>query len=163
MRGFIYLLAAGVLLAAPAAAQDSVTEPARAAELRRAIEERFTARVKEDLGLTDPQAEKLSRVAREYFRKRRELEAEERRLRAGLAAELRPGVAGNRETVGRLTQQFLDLKVRYAQSYQEEARDLGAFLDPIQRAQYFILRERLLERVREVQEQRGAPLRRRQP
>lgn len=169
MRGMLRSLMTvllGVALTAPLSAQDPGPEPARAAELRRQIEERFTARVKEDLALTDGQAEKLRGVARDYFGRRRDLEAEERRLRAALASELRPGVAGNRDNIARLTEQFLDLKVRYAQSYKDEARELGGFLDPVQRAQYFILRERLLERVREIQEQRqdNRPLqRRRQP
>ena len=65
---------------------------------------------------------------------------------------MRPGVAANKDNVARYTDQLLDLKVRYAQSYKEEVRDLGAFLDPVQRAQFLLLRERLLDKVREAQE-----------
>lgn len=162
MRGFTWLAAVVTLAAAPLAAQDPAPGP-RAAELRQAIEERFAARVKEDLGLTDPQSDRLLGVTRKYFGVRRNLEADERRLRAGLAAELRPGIAGNPGTINRLTEQLLDLKVRYAESYREESRELGAFLTPVQRAQYLVLRERLLERLREAQEGRedAGPLRRR--
>lgn len=159
LRWFPILL---VVAAGPLAAQDP--EPGgRAAELRQAIEERFTARVQEELGLTDPQADRLAGVARDYFRKRRDLDAEERRLRTALAGELRPGVAANPEAVNRLTEQLLDLKVRYAESYRAESRELGSFLTPVQRAQYFLLRERLLERLQEAQEarQQQGPLRRR--
>ena len=63
----------------------------------------------------------------------------------------------------RLTDELLDVKIRYAESYREESRDLAGFLDPVQRAQYFILRERLLDRAREVQEDSPRPLLRRRP
>jgi hypothetical protein len=42
--------------------------------------------------------------------------------------------------------------VRYVETYRAEVRDLSSFLDPVQRAQFLILRERLLDRVREAQE-----------
>jgi hypothetical protein len=67
---------------------------------------------------------------------------------------LRPGVAANKERVGRLTDQLLELKVRYAQSYRDEVKDLSGFLDPVQVAQFLVLRERLFDRIREAQENR---------
>ncbi len=155
------------LVVVPLAAQDPVAgDPgARAGELRRLIEERFTARVREELGLTDQQASRMTEVVGAYFVKRRVMEQEERRLRQGLAAELRPGVAADKDNVGRLTDQLLDLKLRYVQSYKDEVRELAAFLDPIQRAQFLIMRERLLDRIQQAQEARadtaGPPFRRR--
>jgi hypothetical protein len=90
------------------------------------------------------------------------MEAEERKLRQALAAELRPGVAANKDNVARLTDQLLDNKVRYVESYRAEVRELSTFLDPVQRAQFLILRERLLDRVRDAQAAReDRPLRRR--
>lgn len=145
-----------VLASAPVVAQDpSGDPPARAGELRRMIEQRFTARVREDLGLTDEQASRMSEVVGSYFGKRRAMEMEERRLRQALAAELRPGVAANKDNVARFTDQLLDLKVRYVQSYKDEVRELAQFLDPVQRAQFLILRERLLDRIQQAQEARG--------
>lgn len=167
MRTTAWLIFLTVLIAAPARAQDAVdAQPGRAGELRRLIEERFTARVQEELGLTDQQSSRLREVVWQYFAKRRALEAEERQLRQGLAAELRPGVAANSDNVARLTDQLLDVKLRYVQSYKDELRDQASFLNPVQRAQYLILRERLLDRIKEAQEQRaadttGTPLRRR--
>lgn len=138
--------------AAPLAAQDSADDVGRAGQLRRQIEERFTARVQEELGLSEQQALKLRETVGIYFVKRRTLEAEERRLRQALAAELRPGVAANKENVARFTDQLLDNKVRYVETYRAEVKDLAGFLDPVQRAQFLILRERLLDRVRDAQE-----------
>lgn len=160
MRYLLGLLACCLLGASPVPAQEP-DDPARAGDLRRRIEERFTARVQEDLGLSDQQAEKLRRTAGNYFDQRRRLEAEERRIRAALAGELRPGVAANPQTVSRLTDDLLDVKVRYAESYRSESKELAGFLDPVQRAQYFILRERLLDRVREAVEDAPRPVQRR--
>ncbi len=163
MRYLLGLLACCLLGVTPALAQDT-EDPARVGELRRRIEERFTARVQEDLGLSDQQAEKLRRTAGSYFDQRRRLEADERRIRAALAGELRPGIAANPQSVARLTDDLLDVKVRYAESYRAESKELAGFLDPVQRAQYFILRERLLDRVRDAVEESPRPVqRRRQP
>jgi len=160
MRYFLSLLACCLLGAVPAVAQ-VVEDSERTGILRQRIEERFTARVQEDLGLSDQQAEKLRRVASGYFDQRRRLEADERRIRTALAGELRPGVAAKPANVSRLTDELLDVKVRYVESYRAESRELGSFLDPVQRAQYFMLRERLLDRVRDAQDESPRPAARR--
>lgn len=157
MRKILTLVAGLMLLAGPLSAQDAGGgDPAgRALELRRMIEERFTARVQEELGLTDEQSRRMTEVVGNYFVKRRVMEQEERQLRQRLAGELRPGVAANKDNVGRLTDQLLELKVRYVQSYREEVKDLSGFLDPVQRAQFLIMRERLLDRIQQAQEARA--------
>lgn len=163
MRNSLLVLGCLFAGAVPVFAQDA-DPAARALELRRQIEDRFTARVQEELRLTDAQAARMRDVVGGYFVKRRTLEAEERRGRQSLAGELRPGVAANKDSVARFTDQLLDVKVRYAQSYKDEVRDLSTFLDPIQVAQFLILRERLLDRIRDAQEARGGqggPLRQR--
>lgn len=132
--------------------------------LRQRIADRFAARVQEELGLSDQQASRMRDVVGGYFVKRRNMEAEERRVRQALAGELRPGVAANKENVARLTNQLLDGKIRYTQSFKDEVRDLSAFLDPVQVAQFLVLRERLLDRIRAAQEgedPQGQGLRRR--
>lgn len=150
------LLLGVLLFAAPITVQ--AQDGQRAGQLRQQIEERFTARVQEELGLSDKQTDRLREVARRYFDQRRNMEAEERRLRQALAGELRPGVAANNGRVEQLTDQILENKVRYVESYQDEMKELRAFLTPVQCAQFLSLRERLLDRVKEVQE--NAPRRR---
>lgn len=149
---FRLMLAMGALLvvapvAVEAQEQDTAAAPRSA---RQQVEERFAQRVKEELGLTDDETQKLRTVARGWFDKRRALEAEERALRQALAGQLRPGIAANSDSVTKLTQRLLDLKVTYAETYRQENRELG-FLTPVQRAQYYSLRERLLQIVRESQ------------
>ncbi len=156
-----WMLGLALLIAAPLGAQ-GLDNPARAGELRRLVEERFAARVREELALTDAQAARLRETTGTYFRRRRDLEAEERRLREALAGQLRPGVAADQDSVARLTEALMALKLRYVETYRDELRDLAGFLDPVQRAQFFVLRERLLERVRDLQArgQAGEPPRR---
>ena len=140
----------------PALAQDSAVAPTvNAAELRQRIEDRFAERVKLELGLNDEQTAKLRQVAGDWFAKRRAMEAEERDLRDALAGQLRPGVAANTDSVSRVVTRLLDLKVRYAESYREENKDLG-FLTPLQRAQYYSLRERLLDALKQARQMRQA-------
>lgn len=165
MRRLTTLLLAGALALGTAPLSAQAAGP-RALELRRLIEERFTARVREELGLTDEQAGRMTEVVGTYFGKRRGMEVEERRLRAALAGELRPGVAADKDRVGQLTDQLLDLKVRYVETYRDEVHELAGFLDPVQRAQFLILRERLLDRIQQVQDaaqdsSAGPPFRRR--
>jgi hypothetical protein len=156
----------GLAAVHPLAAQDSGVDRPRANLLRQRIEERFAARVQEELGLTDDQTTKLRSTARQFAGRRRELEAQERELRSNLAAQLRPGVAADQDRVADLTAKLVDLKVAYAQSFRDEMREHSKYLSPVQRAQLYVMRERLLQRVQEVREQRdgGAGLRgRRRP
>jgi LTXXQ motif family protein len=152
MRNF-WLVTVVFGLVSPLAAQELADDP-RASDLRRQIEERFTARVKEELALTDQQTTRMKSTVRDWFLKRRDMEEENRRLREAMAGQLRPGVAANKDSVAKLTDAMLELKVRYAQSFKDEIKEMSGYLDPVQRAQFMVLRERLIERVREVREQR---------
>ncbi len=55
----IWWVPLALALAAPLAAQELGADPARANELRRQIEDRFTARVQEELALTDQQTTRM--------------------------------------------------------------------------------------------------------
>ena len=142
--------------ARPVMAQDSMPPQGMdAAELRQRIEERFTERVKLELGLNEEQTAKLKQVAGDWFAKRRAMEGEERDLRQALGGQLRPGVAANSDSVSRLVARLLDLKIKYAETYRDENKELG-FLTPVQRAQYYSLRERLLDMLKQARQMRRA-------
>ncbi len=146
-------LAALLLFALPAAGQDPLEE-GRSAQLRQLIEERFASRVQEELGLTDAETERMRATSGDYFRKRRDLEAQERRLKGALAGQLRPGVAANQDSVAKLLDQLLNLRVAYVQSFREEMNEMSAYLSPVQRAQFFILRDRLMQRIEQIRDER---------
>ena len=158
MRRLLILLGLCTFVPASGAAQEPATpDSARAEQLRQEIESRFAARVREQLGLTDDQSRRMERTVRDYFRKRRALEVEEQGLRRDAAAELRPGVAADTDRLSRVLDQLIDVRIRYAQSYRDESRELATYLTPVQRGQYFMMRERLFDQVREFQRQRGGP------
>jgi len=109
MRRLSLVLAALLCSAGPLVGQEDAGDPGA---LRQRIADRFAAKVQEDLGLSDQQASRMRDVVGGYFVKRRNMEAEERRVRQALAGELRPGVAANKTNVARLTEQLLDGKIR---------------------------------------------------
>ncbi|NNG15396.1 MAG: hypothetical protein HKM89_02865 [Gemmatimonadales bacterium] len=141
----------------PAAAQQGAGQGRQRAQMLQALERRFWSRVVEDLGLTNDQAARLRETSREFSRQRRELERTERELKQALARQLRPGIAADQDSVGRLTDALLQLKVDYAGTFRDEHREVGSYLNPVQQAQLLIVRERLMQRIRAIQQQRDVP------
>ena len=88
--------------------------------------------------------------------KRRNLDREERQQRNQLAAAMRPGVAANDQTVTRLVDAVLTIRSAMVQTYRDEMAELGTVLSPVQRAQYLLLRDRLMQRVQELRQERQA-------
>lgn len=144
-------LAAG---AGPAVAQEPAVDPVRAERARRMVEERFALQVKEQLGLTDDQAGRLRGAMAGIADKRRTMERQERALRQALNRQLRPGVAADADSVGRLVDVLTELRVAYAETFREEMREVAAILTPVQRGQYLLLRDRLIQRVQEIRQSR---------
>ncbi len=135
-------------------AQDDGDDSPQAAEMRRQIETRFGAQVQQVLGLTDQQAAQLRATLGVYGPKRRAMERQERAIKLGLQGQLRPGVAANADSVARLTDQLLTLKVSYAQTFVDEDREMAKYLSAVQRAQFQVMRERLMARIEEIRRQR---------
>ena len=126
----------------------------RAERLRQELEARFAQQVKTELGLSDEQAVKVRDIMEDFARRRRHLEAEERRLRQALHAQLRPGIAANPDSVSRLVDRTTEVRVAYVQLLQEEMKQLTPILTPVQRGQLLLLRDRILQRIQELREQR---------
>ena len=159
----IGVLVAVLLGPAPAlVAQDTLNDPVRTERLRQLIEERFGERLKEELGLTPDQATRLRVTLAGLAARRRGMEQEERGMRLALAAQLRPGIAANADSVARLVDALTNHRVAYAQTFKDEMHDLTAILNPVQRGQYLLLRDRLMQRAAELQQgraERAPPLR----
>jgi hypothetical protein len=153
-----YFLVATMLLvsgtALRAEAQDTLNDPVRAERLRQQIEERFGERLKEELGLTTDQATRLRVALAGLAVRRRSMEREERLMRQALAAQLRPGIAANPDSVGRLVDALTTHRISYAQTFKDEMRELTAILSPVQRGQYLMLRDRLMQRIIDAQQER---------
>lgn len=151
--GVMIALAAGA--PAMALAQDTLdVDSPRAEQLRGLIEERFAQRLTIELGLNDDQAARTRVILSTWGAKRRELERDERRYRQQLNGAMRPGVAANDQAVTRLVDAILNGRVAYVQTFKDEQVDLAGVLSPAQRAQYVLLRDRLMQRVQEIRNQR---------
>lgn len=150
-RSTIGILALWIgLAAAPVRAQEPAPVRPRAEELRRRVRERLAERVREQLDLTDDQMRQLRGTVGKFGIRRRDMEGRQRILREALAGQLRPGVGASRDSVARLTDELMQLRVRYAESFRDEQAELSRYLDPVQRARILVLRERLLERGKEL-------------
>ena len=146
------------------AAQDTAVAGPMAERLRQQIEDRFGERLSQELGLTGDQSVKVRGILASWAVKRRNLEREERQLRNQLSAAMRPGVAANDQAVTRLVDGVLAGRGAMVQTFRDEMAELGTVLSPVQRAQYLLLRDRLLQRVQELRQERqanGPPLGRR--
>jgi regulator of replication initiation timing len=129
--------------------------------LRLMIQERFARLVQTQLGLTNAQVSRMRSTVMTWTSKRRNLELEERDLRQALADQMRPGVAADQDSVARLTDELLELRVQQVQTYRDELKEM-TYLSPVQRAQFFILRDRLLRQIERAREDTlRVPLRRR--
>jgi hypothetical protein len=144
MLGVLTLLMA--LAVAPLQAQEPGARRPRLEELRRRVRERFAERVQQDLNLTNDQMRQLRGTVGKFGVRRRDMESRQRALREALASQLRPGLGASPDSVARLTDELMGLRVHYAETFREEQAELGRFLDPVQRARILVLRERLLER-----------------
>jgi hypothetical protein len=154
-RTVVMLLSAMSFGASGAPAQDTLNDPVRADRLRQLIEQRFGERIREELGLTNDQAGRMRVALAGLAARRRVMEQDERRMRQALAAQLRPGIAADPDSVGRLTDALTSHRVAYAQTFKDEMRELGTILNPVQRGQYLLARDRLMQRAQEaIQEAR---------
>jgi hypothetical protein len=146
MVGVLILLMA--LATAPLHSQEPGVGRPRLEELRRRVRERFAERVQQDLNLTNDQMRQLRGTVGKFGVRRRDMESRQRTLREALAGQLRPGLGASPDSVARLTDELMGLRVHYAETFREEQAELSRFLDPVQRARILVLRERLLERGR---------------
>lgn len=144
MLGILSLVMA--LAATPLHSQEPDARRPRLEELRRRVRERFAERVRQDLSLTNDQMRQLRGTVGKFGVRRRDMESRQRTLREALAGQLRPGLAASPDSVARLTDELMGLRVHYAETFREEQAELARFLDPVQRARILVLRERLLER-----------------
>ena len=136
-------------------AQRADTSSARADSLRHQIEERFASRAQERLGLTNDQTTKLRATSRQFGARRSELRRRSHGLREALARQLQPGVAANQDSVAKLTDAMIELRLAEAQLSRDEIKEQSKYLNSVQRAQLFVMRERFAHRVKEVHGRRG--------
>lgn len=152
---FLWAVALVLVPLYPAAAQRPDSGATMGDSVRHRIEERFASRVQSELGLTSDQTAKLRATSQKFGGRRREMHTRQRLLGQALRAQLQPGVAANQDSVAKLTDAMVDLRLASAQSTREEMKELSKFLTPVQRARLYVMRERLRDRVKEAREHHG--------
>lgn len=138
-----------------AGAQRADTTSVRRDSLRHRIEERFAARAQEELGLTNEQTTKLRATSQQFGTRRGQLRSRGQQLRDALTAQLRPGIAANQDSVAKLTDAMIELRTAEAQISRDEVKEQSKYLNPVQRARLYVMRERFAHRVKEVHGHRG--------
>ena len=140
---------------APGGAAGGLAPTERRAELERAFRQRTAEVVRRQLKLDDNQMLHLQATNQEFDRQRMALVADERQTRRALRAEMLSGDAANQQKVGTLLDEMLRLQRRRIDLQENEQRDLGKFLTPVQRAKYFGLQAQLRKRMMELRDQPG--------
>ncbi len=155
----LWMLSIAVLLVPGLAAQGPPPprgrpDSAEAERLRAQIEERFAQHVQQELRLTPDQATKLRASQERFGTRRRALMRQQLERRLALQGQMRPGEAANADSVKKLMDGFQAGRTEMFKIEQDEDREMAGYLTPVQQARYQMMRQRLLERVNEMREQR---------
>jgi hypothetical protein len=122
----------------------------RLESLRQEVQQRYSARAHEVLGLSAAQAAKFDSTQGRAWAQRRDLMVQRRRINLAMQDQMRPGVAARPDSVSRL----LDGRQRVNESLRrvddQEDREMSGYLSPVQRAQYQTFRGRFRERMGEA-------------
>jgi len=144
-----------LILARPLAAQDGDAPGGpQAARLRELIRQRWNVQVRRQLDLTDDQASKLHATEDRFFERRQEVMQRQRLVLQGLRRQLEPGAAADPDSVRSLMDAREANRAAIAQLERDEDREMAAYLTPVQRARYQLMRQRLQERIAEMRRQR---------
>jgi hypothetical protein len=122
----------------------------RLSAIRAQIEERWGQRIQAELALNDQQMDRLRTAVRANEDRHRDFNRREADLMRGVMEQLRPGVAANQDSLGRMLDGLAAVRVQRAQSDQQELRDLGQFLNPVQRARLLLMRRQLSDRIDQI-------------
>ena len=157
MKYFLFvMLLAPALTALQAQTPTDTSGEAEAEQLRQQIRERWNARVRQDLNLSDDQAAKLQGTEQKFTQQRVDLAQRQRGINEGLRGQLRPGVAANSDSVRKLMDARDRNRAALAEVDRNENREVSGYLTPVQQARYQMMREQLRRRIQEIREQRRA-------
>ena len=155
MKRFLFVMLLALVLPALAAQTPADTSgDAEAEQLRQQIRERWNARVRQDLNLSDDQAAKLQGTEQKFTQQRVDLAQRQRGINEGLRGQLRPGVAANSDSVRKLMDARDRNRTALAEVDRNENREVSGYLTPVQQARYQMMREQLRRRIQEIREQR---------
>lgn len=148
------LLLLMLVLAGPRSAHAQAPQPPDRARLEGEIRRGFARAVRQRVGLTDDQMRRLAPLTQKYEQQRRQLQADERRVRMRLQTELR-GASPDSAVVSHQLDSLLLVQRRRVQMIEAEHRELASVMTPVQRARYFALQEQVRRRVEQMRQGRA--------
>lgn len=119
------------------------------------VRQRFAQVVKQRLNLNDDQARRLNEVNDRYEGQRDEVAKQERQARQSLRQALADPKGADQSKIDENMSAITNAQKRRADILESEQKDLGTFLTPKQRAQYFSLRDNLARRIQQLQQNRA--------
>lgn len=147
MRRFSGLLLALTAVVVPPVTSQEAPGPER---LRQQIVQRLLENYRTQAGLTPEQEVRFREVFQKSLRQRQDLMRRERELWQALEGQMRPGFAANPDSVTKLIDGLLAARAAQVDQVRAEQREYATFLSPVQRAQLFIMLERLEQQVEQV-------------
>src|SRR6476659_2781974 len=119
MRSTILFALFALGTAAPALAQGTPADTG-ASVMRLRVEARFREVMREELGLTDDQSNRVLATQMSFVNRKHALELQQKDVNGILAAQLRPGVAGDASLVTRSLDSLGTLQIAEARLFGEE-------------------------------------------
>ena len=119
--------------------------------------------VQRQLGLDEPKMQKLQQTDAKFEPERRNLTRDEREARQALKAAMEDSTSPDQSKIDASMKRVLAIQHRRVELLEAEQNDLATFLTPKQRAQYFAIRERVMRRMAEMEQddagggRRGVP------
>ena len=151
-------LAAFIVVAAGAGAQQPQDPNPRRQMLEQRLRERTGELVQRRLGLSDAQMKQLQTTNQQFEQRRMQMLSRERDVRRSLRSELILGDKANQNKVAQLLDEMMSIERQRLDLVQSEQRELAKFLSPVQRAKLFGLQNEMRRRAQELrsrQMQRG--------
>jgi Spy/CpxP family protein refolding chaperone len=137
-------------------AENQADREARQQRLAGQVREAFARVAKQRLNLNDDQARRLKDVDDRYETQRNDVTKQEREARQNLRSALAEPNADQSRIDANMAA-ITNAQKRRAEMLESEQKDLGTFLTPRQRVQYFSLRENYARRIQAVRQNAAAP------
>jgi len=150
-RNFMIALAATALATVSLGAQDTAARLDRDV-MKKRVQERFGALIKERLQLTDSQAVRLAETNRRFEEQRRMLIQQERDVRMSLRDELmaQDQQRADQERIATLLDRAIRVQRQRVDLLESEQRELARFLNATQRAKLLGMQEQMRRNAMEM-------------
>lgn len=134
-------------------------------QLQRRLQQRLWQMTQRRVGLTDAQMNRLAPVHQRFESQRREILRQERQTRLALRDAMRDSTQADQGQISGYLERLVQLQRQRADLLEQEQKELGQFMTPLQRARYTALQEQVRRRIEQLRRQNapgqaggGAPL-----